>query len=158
MKKFLILSLVLLLVCSVSAKESSISGIEPIEILIKNQEEFSEDPLGYIKANIDISDYIDFKEYDQDEIFRVTYKSHKGFLKAYYNTKGELGESVQKFQDIMLPFEVRNKLYKSFPGNDLVGVEYVAYANQGKIQKEIFRISFKYEGKFKHTTIRRKLV
>lgn len=154
MKKFFIFSLMLFIVGSASAKESSLSITERTEILIKNQKEFSEDPLGYIVKNIRISDYIDLEGGERGEFYQVTFKAQKGFLRAIYNDKGKLRKSFQKFHNIMLPYEIRNELFSRYPGSDLLYVEYRGYGKNGTIEREVYKIKIAYAGKIKNVKIR----
>lgn len=157
MKKlfFLILGVVLILPLKEFAAENP--SKKSIAIAKAREKEFSEAALAYVRNNIDISDYINIQNSEEGALYQIVFKSNRGFLKNIYDSSGTLKKSYQKFENVMLPYEIRNQIYKDYPGYDVENISYRAFGKEADVEKEIYKISIVKDGKLKNIKIRRKL-
>ena len=102
--------------------------------------EFSKDAIGFMKANFDIKNFItEFSSQDYDT-FVVTFTSAKGFLSADFDGDGNLVRTFQKFNDIVLPLDVRREVYMANKGWTMTKNKYVASGRGDLVQNEMYKI------------------
>lgn len=102
--------------------------------------EFSKDAIAFMKSNFDIDNFI--AEFGGNEYtsYLVTFKSSKGHLAADFNGKGELIKTYQKFQDIVLPLDVRREVYMANKGWTMTSNKYIASGSGDLIEKEVYKV------------------
>ncbi|HSM63554.1 MAG TPA: hypothetical protein VK833_06420 [Gillisia sp.] len=105
--------------------------------------EFIKDPIGFMKENFDINSFIAAVNNDDYDEFLVTFKSAKGYLEASYDDRGNLLKTSQRFNDIVLPLNVRRDLYSNHKGWTMVQNKYIASGKGERINREVFKIKIK---------------
>ncbi len=88
--------------------------------------QFQRDAIKFVKENFDVYGFMranDHKDYDS---FIVSVKSSKGYLKANYNRNGDLVSTFQKFNNIVLPLNVRGEFYTKSKGWTMIANQYIA--------------------------------
>lgn len=108
--------------------------------------EFSKDAIGFMKANFDIKNFIaEFRGQDFDS-YVVTFNSTKGFLSADFDEDGNLVKTFQKFNDIVLPLDIRREVYMANKGWTMTKNKYVASGRGDLIEKEMYKIKLENGG------------
>lgn len=127
--------------------ESKKSGLQGTVYQLLVQEsyvgEFEENPFKFMQTNFDIKDFISYtKDEDHDRI-TVFFRTRKGAIKAIFNHKGELQRTAQNFKNIVLPRNLRYKLYKDYKGWNMVTNTYKANGTFDQIENESYHIKLK---------------
>jgi len=169
MKKLIIYSLLLLCVISVKAQEviqlktttitfqpigfDAVSNLDNYSFIVKENYvgEFSKNPIEFMKANFDVHSFITYLDGRKStnlrktdyESYGVTFSSSKGYLVAKFSKDGELTETAQNFNNILVPLNVRRELYTNYKGWNMVKNTYTASGNGDQIDKELYRIKLK---------------
>lgn len=78
--------------------------------------EFSKDPIAFMKANLNIREFIVFTAHEKYDSYMVTFESGKGRLEADFDKKGKITENRQWFKDVKLPLIVLQELLQSHTG------------------------------------------
>ena len=105
--------------------------------------QFESNPIRFLSENFDIAKFIEANE-DQglgDIIVRI--ESSKGYLKANYDKNGDLEKTYQQFNDIVLPYELIQKLYVDNPGWSMTENKYLARSHGEEIVHEKYVIKMK---------------
>ena len=76
----------------------------------------------------------------RSESFKVIFKGNKGSIKATYDRKGNILTSLERFKNIKLPVNVRNSIYKEYPGWSTFGNSYTASYNEGMGVKKVYKV------------------
>jgi len=112
--------------------------------------EFSKNPIQFMKQNFDFKEFLsavlNAKEFDE---YVVTFNSKKGYLEAIYTNEGEIVQTLQKFNDKVLPLDLRRQVYTSNQGWTMVSNKYVASGRNDKIDKEYYKIKMENGSKSK---------
>lgn len=103
--------------------------------------EFEKDPIAFVKARFDISPYLIKTTEEEFDSYQVTFKSTKGVLIADFDKEGNLVKTTQKFENILLPSELRKQLYKDHKGWAMVKNKFVAKGKMDKIDKAVYRLT-----------------
>ncbi len=78
-------------------------------------------------------------------IYEVRFFVDGGKIVAIYDHKGKILYAREKYQDLTLPFEIRNSVYRENPDWDLHSTTYtVTY--DGRSAKKIYLVKIKKEG------------
>lgn len=161
MKTVITFSLLLLLFFSSNAQE--ITKLEEAKIFVEFPEfhspsnpnhftffvkenyrgEFEEDPLRFLITNIDFPYLIKQKAIHSNEFYNVTLRSKKGFLEARYSSQGKILETFQKFENIVLPAQMRHDLFKYYKGWTMTSNKVKARGIGEKIEYTIYRLELK---------------
>ncbi len=93
--------------------------------------------------------------YDVDiEVYEVMFSQNNGSIMATYDKNGRILDSFEKFTDVTLPFNVRNKIFEKYPGwvihKDAYLVSY--YRNEGVVNK-VCKVQLRKDGKRKNIKI-----
>ncbi|GAA4323121.1 hypothetical protein GCM10023115_51640 [Pontixanthobacter gangjinensis] len=97
--------------------------------------QFQSNAIAFINENFDINRFRKESGNLNGDIY-VTVTSPKGHLNARYDDKNQLVSTFQKFEDVPLPFEVRNEVYANYMGWTLTKDKYIASGTEGNIDKE----------------------
>jgi len=169
MKKLIFYSLLLLCFVSVKAQEVTqlktttitfepigfdvVSNLDNYSFIVKENYvgEFSKNPIKFMKENFDIKSFITYLDGRKStnlrktdyESYGVTFSSSKGYLEAKFSKDGELTETSQTFNNILVPLNVRRELYTSYKGWNMVKNTYTASGKSDQIDKELYRIKLK---------------
>ncbi|WP_053992886.1 hypothetical protein [Mangrovimonas sp. TPBH4] len=75
-------------------------------------------------AKFNISTFEDFERPSEDNTYEVNFKSEKGSIIVSYDKDGNIVSTNEHFEDIKLPKEVRETVFKSHPGWFLLETDY----------------------------------
>ena len=124
-------------------KESSTPNSFEVEVKETRTGEFIKDPLELVQNNFEINDLISAVKGRDYDSYEVKFKCSKGFLTANYDKEGELLNTSLNFKNIVIPVELREKIYLDYSGWSMVKNKYVASGNSGKLNKEVYHIKLK---------------
>ena len=162
--KNLILSLLLLV--ATASVQSQVTHLEEANVIYKpfdseitqnqnqysfaiNEEyvgEFDKNPIGFMQSNFDIYSFM--RAIDQEyDTYEINFSSKKGRLMANYGKEGELLSTYQKFNDILLPLDVRREVFMKNKGWTMTGNKYIASGTANLLEKELYRIKLEKDGK-----------
>lgn len=114
-----------------------------VEVKEAKSGEFMANPMEFVKRNFEINDLIsevDDRKYDS---YQVTFTNRKGALEANYSNDGELLSTSLNFKDVIIPVELREKIYVDYSGWSMVKNKYIASGKSGKLDKEVYHIKLK---------------
>lgn len=80
------------------------------------------------------------------ELYEVVFKdtaSRNGTIKVHYDSTGKIVSSNERFDKITPPFEVRNAIFKEYPGWELYSSSYVATYTNGKRSHKIYKVKLR---------------
>ncbi len=123
----------------VLVKSGSAEPLLKIREAYANQ--FSENPIQFMKDNFDVNTFLTAMEDKKFDLFYVTFKSKKGNLTAVFNNLGELEKTSQKFKDIKLPIEMRKDILRDHQGWNVIKNSYTAWGKKDLIEQEVYRVS-----------------
>ena len=103
-------------------------------------DEFMKNPMAFMESYFDISKFIEQVANRNYDSYLVRFSTEKGFLEANYSKEGNLKRTRQIFKNIVLPFAVRNELWKQSKGWRMVKNNYIAKGKGHILDKEIYRI------------------
>ncbi|MGB8705595.1 MAG: hypothetical protein WCD31_11240 [Gillisia sp.] len=137
----------------IELKEAKVS-LEPSAVLVKSNlnelvyvikdnglVSFAENPLEFMKRNFNIHDVIDAVKDEKYDSYVVTFKSTKGNLNASFDKKGDLQRTYCKLDNILLPREIRNKMFLDYPGWTMTKNSHVTGSNRNVVTKDFYRIN-----------------
>ncbi len=105
--------------------------------------EFERNPIAFVNSRFDITPYLSQNSKDEFYSYQVTFKTRKGQLQADYDKEGNLVKTVQNFDNIILPYDLAQKLYKEHKGWAMVKNNMVANGKKDKIDKAVYRVTMK---------------
>lgn len=124
-------------------QETSTPNAFTVEVKETKAGEFIADPLEFVQNNFKIHDFISAVEGKNYNSYQVTFNSTKGSMEANYNSYGELLTTSLNFKDVIIPAELREKIYVDYRGWSMVKNKYVASGKSGKLDKEVYHIKMK---------------
>ena len=104
-----------------------------------NAAEFIQNPIGFMYDNFDIKNFIASVDEDYD-YYSLKINSTKGSMLAKFNRHGDLIKTIQGFQDILLPLEVRGKVYKDNNGWTMVKNKFSGITDGEILRKEVYKV------------------
>lgn len=119
------------------------SNLDTYEVVVKESYvgQFSKNALKFVKENFNAIDLIKSINEPNYDSYLVNFRSSKGYLDATYNEDGELEKTFQRFQNIALPYEIRNQIYANHKGWTMTKNTYVASGKGYMVDKELYRIT-----------------
>lgn len=131
------------------------SDLDSYEVVVKESYvgQFSKNALKFIKENFDANQLIQAIYVPGHDSYLISFRSRKGYLDATYSKDGKLEKTYQKFQDIALPYDIRNQIYISHKGWTMTKNTYVASGKMEKINKEFYRIKLENGNKSQNIKI-----
>ncbi|MFV8226562.1 hypothetical protein [Christiangramia aquimixticola] len=102
--------------------------------------EFEKDALGFMQANFDILGFIQETQNEDYDSYLVTFRSGKGYLTADFDKEGNLVKTSQKFENIILPLDVRREVYQANQGWTMTANKYAASGRANLLEKEVYKI------------------
>lgn len=139
----------------VSMKIDPVSNSMTVKLSETKAGEFSQDPLGFLKNNFDISRLVaenrdsDFTDYE------VIFESRKGRLRASFDKEGNLTSSFQRFKNVPLPDEVRLEALRNFKDGQIVKNRYTANSKGWQIINEHYVLRIRDGVKMKKLKIKK---
>ncbi|MGA8854535.1 MAG: hypothetical protein WB492_10205 [Christiangramia sp.] len=103
--------------------------------------QFQADAIAFIKENFDIVQYLNYQNVAPEEIIIVTATSSKGRLIATYDGRGNIIKTYQKFNDIALPYDVRNEVFANHIDWTMTKNRYVATGELDQIDNQKYIIT-----------------
>ena len=88
--------------------------------------QFAENPIAFMNSHFDIDKFIASSKNENYDSYFVTFKSKNGLLKADFDEHGKLLKTYQKFQDVILPIDLRRDMHSEYEGWTLVKTKYTA--------------------------------
>lgn len=104
------------------------------------QGEFENDAIGFMNSYFDIHNFIAEVENENYDSYQVSLVSGKGRLVADFDKHGNLGATSERFKNILLPADLREKIYKDHKGWKMVKNVRITHGKNGVVNKEIYRI------------------
>lgn len=115
--------------------------------------EFERDPLVFMNEYFGINNFISEMKYRKFDSYEVVFRSNKGSFHAEFDQEGKLLKTAHKFQNIILPEELRHQLYRDHKGWAMTKNVHVAKGRNGTINKNFYRIKLENDGKIKRIKI-----
>tara|TARA_R100000935_G_scaffold36316_1_gene57298 strand:- start:206 stop:757 length:552 start_codon:yes stop_codon:yes gene_type:complete len=112
--------------------------------------QFARDPIGFMNANFDIQNFIAHTADKNYNTYLVTISSADGTLEADFSKDGQLLETRQYFNNVLLPSKIRNDVFKNFRGYTLTKAKYSARTKGEILAKAIYKLKLE-NGKNKQT-------
>lgn len=131
------------------------SDLDSYEVVVKESYvgQFSKNALKFIKENFDANHLIQAIDVPGYDSYLISFRSSKGYLDATYSKDGKLERTYQKFQNIALPYDIRNQIYISHKGWTITKNTYVASGKMDMINKEFYRIKLENGNKSQNIKI-----
>lgn len=104
------------------------------------QGEFENDALGFMNAYFDIDNFIAEVKDEKYDSYQVSFNSKKGHLIADFDKHGNLGATSERFRNILLPADLRERIYKDHQGWTMVKNVHLTQGKSGVLNKNIYRI------------------
>ncbi len=111
---------------------------------------FANDPIGFMKANFNIQEFINYTATEKYNGYLVTFISSNGSLEADFDKSGKLLQTRQQFDNVILPRHIRNEVLSNYNGYSLTKVKYSAHTKGEIIAKATYSIRLD-NGKEKQT-------
>lgn len=102
--------------------------------------EFENDPLAFMEENFDINNFIAEVVNEDYDLYEVSFKSRKGFLRADFNKDGELLRSSSRFENTLLPENLRDQLYRDHKGWAMTRNVHVTVSKDGLLKKDYYKV------------------
>lgn len=115
--------------------------------------EFQQDPLSFMKTNFDSKKFIEDNRNLNLSNFEVFIQSRKGYLHAFFDNKGNLISSRQKFTNVVLPQNAQMELHRLHEGAVVRGNNYFAHSKGWDITKEYYKVKIREGNKTKNLRI-----
>lgn len=105
--------------------------------------EFENDPLTFAKNHFDIKEVISELGVNAYNNYEVSFISKKGELKVNFDRKGKQTGSSMRFENIIVPSQLRHQLYRDFQGWTMVRSLHIASESNGRFQKDYYKVTMK---------------
>ena len=105
--------------------------------------EFREDPLFFIKNKFDMYSLADANKREPYNDYEVWFNTKDGYLLANFDKRGKLISSSQRFKDVLLPQETRDKIISEHGVVQIVGSKYSASSKGYDLNKEVYTVKIK---------------
>lgn len=112
----------------------------------KHGRQFARNPIGFLKANFDIQNFINHTADKNYHAFVVTLKSEHGSLVADFDEEGNLLQTRQNFKEVILPAEIRNDLYQNYDGYTVTKAKYAARTKGEILSKAVYKVRLENQG------------
>lgn len=114
-----------------------------VEVKETKAGEFMANPMEFVQKNFEINDLLSAVEENVYSSYLVTFNSTKGSMEANYDGNGDLLTTSLNFKNVIIPAELREKIYVDYNGWSMVKNKYVASGKSGKLDKEVYHIKLK---------------
>lgn len=75
--------------------------------------------------------------------FEIVFKASNGDIIAYYNRSGEILSARENFKNVVLPIEVRKKVFQENDGWVISGNRYASLYHNNDITNKVYRIKLR---------------
>ena len=76
----------------------------------------------------------------RDALFLVVFRTQKGTIEAFYDRRGEMVESIERFRNLALPIEIMRTGLKDYAGWRVIGTNYYVYYVKDRRMRIIYTI------------------
>lgn len=102
--------------------------------------QFAKDPIGFMKNNFDIHNFIAHVADKNYDAYQVIFKSNYGSLVAEYDKEGNLINTSQNFKNVVLPLNMRRELHETYKGWTLTKTKYSARTKGEILANATYRV------------------
>lgn len=102
--------------------------------------QFHDNPVKFCDETFDIVGLINSVDSDKYNRYEITFNNRKGYIRATYDDVGALLKTSQKFRNIILPHDIRQKLFRDYEGWTMTKNKYTARGEGNRISKAKYRI------------------
>lgn len=103
--------------------------------------QFENNPLQFMKENFNIKNYISQVAADNNyDSYQVSFKSRRGQLIADFDRSGTLLKTSQRFEDVILPQELRKQLANEYKGWSVIKTIHKARGNGIENNVDFYKI------------------
>ena len=89
--------------------------------------------------------------YERDfEAYEVVFEQSNGSIIATYDNRGQIIESLERFKDVTLPYEIRNTIQKLHPGWTIHSDVYLVSYYLDKGVDKVCKVQLRKDGKKKN--------
>src|SRR5690606_2810673 len=121
-------------VTAIAGKGNSFS----VKIKEAAQGEFEKDPLSFMDKYFDINQVINEIGNKKYQSYQVTFRSRKGQMNAEFDNKGNLLSTYLKFTNVLIPYELKNQLYKDYKGWAMIKNQHIAKGKNGEVNSDFY--------------------
>ena len=84
----------------------------------------------------------DNKDFDatSDEPYEMIFKNASGMINAFYDSSGQVVATYEKFKDILLPNEIRDRVFRENSLWKMIGNQYRSTYSDNNLIKRTFKI------------------
>ena len=76
----------------------------------------------------------------RDALFLVVFRTQKGTIEAFYDRRGEMVESIERFRNLALPIEIMRTGLQDYAGWRVIGTNYYVYYVKDRRMRIIYTI------------------
>jgi hypothetical protein len=76
----------------------------------------------------------------RDALFLVVFRTQKGTIEAFYDWRGDMVESIERFRNLALPIEIMRTGLKDYSGWRVIGTNYYVYYVKDRRTRIIYTI------------------
>lgn len=105
--------------------------------------EFSQDPLMFVMKKFDVAGLVDANKDEPYNSYEVWFVTKKGHLLANFDRDGDLKSSSQRFKDVSLPKETRDRIIEDHGIVQIMNTKYLANSKGWNLNKEFYRVRIK---------------
>lgn len=102
--------------------------------------EFGENPLMFLKNHFDFQSFANQNRGNNFDNYQIWFKSTKGYLLANVDKDGNLLSSSQRFKNVMLPKEDRDKILADYGKVKFTSSKYFASSKGWDIDRAYYRV------------------
>lgn len=106
----------------------------------KYGKEFEKDPVGFLEKYCQIEAFIDLVQDGKTVEYEVNVRSTKGKMKAKYCKEGNLLRVSYKLNNVLLPANLQEEIYRNYKGWTMTRNVHVAKLKKDRILEEYFKI------------------
>ncbi len=141
----------------VSMKVDPATNTVTLNLPEKNYGEFQNDPLVFLKRNFNIHQFLQENEDLGFSTIQVIMKSRKGHLRANFSDEGSLISTYHRFNNVALPEEARQAIFRNYPGYSVAKNSHIAKSKKGVITKEFYRVKLQNGEKAKRIRLNKSI-
>jgi len=87
------------------------------------------------------------------EAYRVIFKETDGSIVATYDSDGKIISSLERFDDVLLPYKVRSSVFNEYPDWTLHKDSYLVSYSLDKDVKKVYKVQLRKDGKRKNLKV-----
>jgi len=103
--------------------------------------EFTKDPIGFMYENLDIKNFIEALQDENYYNYVVSLRANSGSMTATFDKIGNLVSTRQNFKNVLLPYHMRQSLFKNHKGWTMTKNKYLARTKGEVITNQVYRIT-----------------